>query len=260
MKLKFLGSGSAFTVGDENYHSNMVIEADSHKKLLIDCGSDARFSAFEQGFSPKDLSDVYISHLHADHMGGLEWLAFSSKYHPTGNYKHRLHLNHQLVSDLWNKALSASLNPSEDPSIDLSTYFDIDAITTDTFQWEGITFHLFPTLHIMVGSWRMPSYGLWFQAHAYTVLITTDAQFDLDGMQELYQKCDIIFQDCETSACKSGVHAHYTELKLLSPAIKSKMWLYHYQPGPLPNAKEDGFRGFVKKGQCFDFSNEETLI
>lgn len=259
MKLTFLGTGSAFTVGDKNYHSNMVLEADSHKKLLIDCGSDARLSLHEQGFSSHDLRDVYISHLHADHIGGLEWLAFTSKYNPRGAYKPRLHISDQLDHDLWNRALSAALNPSQDPSINLSTFFEVDAIANDVFEWEGTTFHLFPTRHIMVDSWRMPSYGLWFQANQEIVLITTDAQFDLDGMLELYNKCDIIFQDCEISTTRSGVHAHYTELKLLSSTIKSKMWLYHYQPGPLPNAKEDGFRGFAKKGQCFDFKNEETL-
>lgn len=259
MKLTFIGAGCAFTVGDGNYHSNMVLEADSHKKLLIDCGSDARLSLYEQGFSPNDLHDVYISHLHADHIGGLEWLVFKSKYNSNGAYKPCLHLSDQLVNDLWNRALSAALNPSQDPSINLSTFFEVDAIDHDVFEWEGTLFHLFPTLHITVNSWRMPSYGLWFQANQVTVLITTDTQFYLDGMLEFYHKCDIIFQDCETSANKSGVHAHYTELNLLNPAIKSKMWLYHYHPGPLPNAKEDGFRGFVKKGQCFDLKNEETL-
>lgn len=254
MKLTFIGTGSAFTVGDAcgNYQSNMVLEADSYKKLLIDCGSDARFSLYDQGFSANELRNIYISHLHADHIGGLEWFAFTSKHNPTGSFKSTLHVSEDIVDDLWNRALSAGLNPSQDPSITLSTFFDLDVVTDRTFKWEEITFHLFPTLHIASGNWRMPSYGLWFQAHQQTVLITTDTQFDLAGLQELYNKSDLIFQDCETSASKSGVHAHYNELKLLSPEIKSKMWLYHYQPGPLPNAKLDGFKGFVRKGQCFD--------
>jgi hypothetical protein len=31
------------------------------------------------------------------------------------------------------------------------------------------------------------------------------------------------------------------------------MWLYHYQDGPLPDAKADGFAGFVNQGQTFEF-------
>jgi hypothetical protein len=48
-------------------------------------------------------------------------------------------------------------------------------------------------------------------------------------------------------------------LSALSAEIKRKMWLYHYQPGPLPDAEKDGFRGFVKRGQTFDFSNALLL-
>ncbi len=91
-------------------------------------------------------------------------------------------------------------------------------------------------------------------------MISADSQFVPDLMLPLYQEAEIIFHDCETSEKKSGVHAHYTELKTLPSEIKRKMWLYHYQPLPLPDAKADGFRGFVKKGQCFDFQNEKTLL
>ena len=69
MKLIFLGSGSAFTVQDNNYHSNMLLVAPNDKKLLIDCGADVRFSLNEIGLTYKDINDVYISHLHSDHAG-----------------------------------------------------------------------------------------------------------------------------------------------------------------------------------------------
>ncbi len=41
MKLTFIGTGSAFTVGGDNFHSNMILESNTHEKMLIDCGSDA---------------------------------------------------------------------------------------------------------------------------------------------------------------------------------------------------------------------------
>lgn len=253
MKLTFLGSGSAFTVGDQNYQSNMLLETGSKKRLLIDCGSDARHALHDLGFTHQDIHDVYISHLHADHIGGLEWLAFSSKYESSNN-KPGLHLSDQLVDDLWNRALSAGLNPYKNSTIQLSDYFNVIPISNETFQWEGTTFHLFPTLHVTCGNWKMPSYGLWFKTHQKTILITTDTQLT-DKMIEFYTQCDLIFHDCETGAHKTRIHTHYNELKFLSPLIKSKMWLYHYQPGPLPPAKEDGFKGFVKKGQYFDFND-----
>ena len=35
------------------------------------------------------------------------------------------------------------------------------------------------------------------------------------------------------------------------------MWLCGYQPGQKPDAKADGFLGFVQRGQRFNFEDEE---
>jgi hypothetical protein len=45
------------------------------------------------------------------------------------------------------------------------------------------------------------------------------------------------------------------ELKSLPAALKAKMWLYHWNGSftKLPDAKTDGFLGFVEKGQEFEF-------
>src|ERR1700733_4386232 len=99
MKLTFIGSGSAFTLGANNYHSNMLLENAHGERLLIDCGSDARHSLHEAGFSYHDIHDVYISHLHADHAGGLEWLGFTTKFDPTCSEKPNLYISETLVHD-----------------------------------------------------------------------------------------------------------------------------------------------------------------
>jgi len=55
---------------------------------------------------------------------------------------------------------------------------------------------------------------------------------------------------------KSRVHAHYDDLRReLSDETKSKIWLVHYddKAPEIFNPVADGFRGFVKKGQVFDF-------
>ena len=51
----------------------------------------------------------------------------------------------------------------------------------------------------------------------------------------------------------------FSELITLDKEIRNKMWLYHYNPGPLPDARENGFRGFIQRGQAFDFTDESTL-
>lgn len=247
MELIFIGSGSAFTVGSDNYQSNMILEINK-KRLLIDCGSDARLALYKLNFSYRDIDAVYISHLHADHCGGLEWLGFCTKFEPKCS-KPSLFIHPDLKNPLW-KMLSVGMITSQTPHTDLSTYFEVHLIQNDLFTWEGIPITIFPTKHIQLINGYMPSFGLQLQPEGKRILITTDTQFD-SNLHSLYQNADIIFQDCETSVNKSGVHAHYTDLRTLNPDIKRKMWLYHYQPLPLPDAKADGFKGFVTRGQRF---------
>ena len=85
MKLTFAGTGSAFCMAADNFQSNMVLETtpsgeDRPQRLLIDCGSDARHSLRNLGFMPNDFDGVYISHLHSDHIGGLEWMALANYF------------------------------------------------------------------------------------------------------------------------------------------------------------------------------------
>ncbi len=260
MKLIFLGSGSAFTVGDGNFHSNMLLVDDHHNRLLIDCGSDARFSLYEQGFSHRDINDVYISHLHADHSGGLEWLAFKTKFDTRPPSKPVLHISSNLVDTLWKNVLSGGLQSINDELADLSTFFIVKEIdNTNKFQWHSVDIHLIQTDHILNDKIWVPSYGLFFKINNITCFITTDTQFKPDKYMTCYQQADIIFHDCETTATPSNVHTHYQQLLTLDPAIRAKTWLYHYNPGLLPNAKRDGFRGFVKKGQSFDFYDKSSF-
>ncbi len=260
MLLKFLGSGSAFTIGADNYHSNMLLENNQQNRLLIDCGSDARLSLYELGYTYKDIDNLYISHLHADHVGGMEWLSFT-RYFDKDCTKPNLFVPSVLIRDLWERVLSGGLSSVEmaDPCID--TFFNVKPIKKNSsFSWSNTKFYIVKTIHICSDSGVIPSYGLFFNVDNLNVFITTDTQFFPDQIMQYYLKADIIFHDCETSEALSGVHSHFTELVTLEPSIKSKMWLYHYNPGPLPDPKKDGFRGFVKKGQTFDFTDETTLF
>ncbi len=258
MKLIFLGSGSAFTIGANNFQSNMLLENEKKERLLIDCGSDARFALYELGLTYKDINQVYISHLHADHAGGLEWLAFCRKFDKSCE-RPVLYISENLPHVLWNKVLAGGLSSLQGVEADLSTYFQIQSIPNNgEFTWNGLNIKIIQTVHVISGFMIVPSYGLIFSADNKTVFLTTDTQFTPHQLADFYKMADVIFQDCETGNPKSEVHAHYDELKTLDPSIKKKMWLYHYNPGSLPDARKEGFRGFVKKGQCFDFANPET--
>ena len=143
---------------------------------------------------------------------------------------------------------------------DMDTFFDVHPIQKNAgFSWNGIFFQLVQTIHVVDGFSFMPSYGLLFDYNGKTIFITTDTQHCPHQIIDFYNSSDLIFHDCETTPYKSGVHANYIDMaKDLSDENKSKMWLYHYNQGELPDAEKDGFKGFVKKGQSFDLGDIQS--
>lgn len=249
--LLFLGSGSAFTEGGDNWQSNLVLRAPSGARLLIDCGGDARFSLAEQGLEAGAIDAVYVSHLHSDHIGGLEWLAFSTRF-ALPHRRPRLFVGDDMADALWEHALKAGLGCLGSGPARLESYFDVVPIPAGGgFAWEGAMFETVPVLHVGGETCRSPAYGLSFDLNGRQVLLTTDTRFTPEILMHRYRRADIILHDCETAPMGSGVHARYADLLGLPAEIRGKMWLYHYQPGTLPDARADGFRGFVAKGRQF---------
>lgn len=252
-KLTFVGAGSAFNIRD--YQSNVLVEnIDTGKRLLIDCGNYAQIALNDLGYTYLDIDAVFVSHLHADHAGGLEWLGFCRKFDPRCN-RPMLYISKFLKNAIWNNTLSGGMASLQgEDAAELSTYFNVKAIAKNgSFIWEDVEFKLVQTIHIMDGFNFVPSFGLMFTINGKKIFFTSDTQFAPEQMKDFYKLCDIIFHDCETYPFESGVHAHYNKLKCLDNDTKSKIWLYHYNPTELPSAVADGFLGFVQKGQVFQF-------
>jgi len=258
MRIIFLGTGSAFTL--KNYQTNFLIEQNG-KYLLIDSGSDIRFSLNEHGLSYKNIDAVYISHLHADHVGGIEGLAFCSYFDPTKN-KIALYGNGELLLKGWNDSWRGGLESIQGKVMSLDGYFDVNPIKPNgKFIWENIEFSIVQSVHIMNGYAIVPSYGLMIKTGSKKIFITTDTQFCPSQLTDFYNESDLIIQDCETTPFKSGVHANFSDLVTLNSTIKEKMLLVHYQDNVLDNknewdtkADEAGFQkdAFVEKGRVLE--------
>jgi len=75
-----LGSGGAFTTAEKNYHSNMLIYDESKDYLLFDAGTDIKDSLNTANIKPTDINKIFISHLHGDHCGGIEYIGFKQMF------------------------------------------------------------------------------------------------------------------------------------------------------------------------------------
>jgi ribonuclease BN (tRNA processing enzyme) len=253
VKLQFLGTGAAFTPITENFQSNMILQSPSGKYLLIDCGSDARHAMAALGYTYLDIDSVYISHFHADHAGGLEWLGFTRRFDDRSKARPNLYTHPTMVSRLWDHVLSGGLQSLEgEKGASLNDFYQLMSVEKDKFVWESIDFQMIQTIHVYNGPELLPSYGLFFTTPKTKIFLTTDTQFRPELYKTYFEQADLIFHDCDTGKHKSAVHAHCSDLATLPEAIKNKMWLYHYGSTKYFNPAEHGFCGYVVKGQEFD--------
>lgn len=254
MKITTLGTGSAFCL--KNYQTSFLIET-SGEKLLIDCGGDIRFSLHAQGYSMNDIDAVYISHLHADHCGGLECLGFM-KYFTPNQTRPKLFIHENLIKDLWYGVLESGMKNIEDEQVHLSTYFDAYKLS-HAFRFHDLFCVLVQTNHIN----GMLSYGLMVldDISHKTILFTTDTNI-LE--HSIYESADEIYHDCETLEYSSGVHAHFNDLCKLPDDIKKKMHLCHYQDNVFNNKNnissewnkkvlDNGFKKIERPGSILEF-------
>lgn len=266
MKLKFLGVGGAFAPISKG-NSNMMFISDSGSKLLLDFGLTAPYilrDELKEDF--KNIDGIYISHLHADHVGGLEFFAFSRYFMPKLDengkaIRPKLFCVPELMTELWENTLKGGLESIEGKVMNLTDYFDcIPVAVNSSFIWENYRFAPVQTIHVMSGYKFKNSYGLMINnveeesgsfLDVKRTFITTDTQFCPYQLVKFYCDASLIFHDCETLPFKSHVHAHYDDLNTLTKFVKEKMWLYHYGEEK-ENYKTDEFAGFVKKFQEFD--------
>lgn len=280
MKITVLGCGTQNTA--MNHNSNYLLEEDYcgvSRKMLFDCGWSIIPALSQVDLTLKDVDDIYISHIHADHCGGLEMVAYDrydwvnktqSAIQRTSCFAPSLYFNSNLCADLWNHLKGGLALEGFDADID--TFFDVKPINDNLlygFKWQGWTCKPIREFHTVDNIKYKLVYGLIMSKIGHnTVYFTSDS---IGGNVEEYKQSDIIIHDCETLGydCvkdkvefKSGVHAHYVDLARLSGDIKRKMWLTHYSDFVLDGldqfgnecyweemAKNDGFNGFVTIGQ-----------
>ena len=259
MKVTFLGVGSAFSRTQSN--SNLLVEA-KNATISLDFGRTATSSLEEYGMSLKELTHIIITHLHADHIGGLEEVAFVSRL----VHKHRIQLltTESMLTKLWNHSLRGGLEFIEETPNDhtpqvLQDFFATVAIPSE--QWvpiagTNIQVYLHPTDHVR----GMESYAIEMrqgssERRENRFFFSGDTKFNPSMITTATQRCKYVFHDCQLldSGEKNiyGVHASYNQLKQLPPAVMQDVWLYHYGDDAQPNVQKDGFAGLLRHLQSF---------
>lgn len=263
LTLTFLGVGSAFA--KRNFQSNALVEvwsSDPQQQsapddtLLIDFGATGPlalhalkerpgFEYLNQGgrIAYSAIRNVFITHLHGDHVGGLEELAVVTRYASrlkSGGRRSRPRLiaDESILATLWEQCLRGGLGVHSEGVATLEDYFEVIALHAPPVAGPASftlleRYELLPirTDHIRIQRrYDWPSFGLLLRDRQTneTVVYSGDTRFDPDGLGPLLRDAKTIFHEVHLEEPPDPVHTMLNELRTLPESTRKKTFLYHF--------------------------------
>lgn len=265
LELFFIGVGSAFalTLNQTNF---LIIKGEHH--AMVDFGMTGPQALFQTaGLRPTDIEVILPTHLHADHVGGIECFALTNRY-VGQRFMKKPKLTAIVGQDaqqaLWDCTLRGGMEWNEEDMptkrrLSFGDYFQVirprwkEQQPREVFEvkFGNIRLEMFRTKHIpdSAGDWResFVGFGLLIDNR---VLFSGDTRFDPELIEMYGHRAETIFHDVQFFP--EGVHAPLESLKTLPPEIKEKMHLVHY-PDNWREQDIAGFAGWTQQGVRYIF-------
>lgn len=220
--LRFLGVGNsqaASVLGS----ACAVIEADGAPLLMIDCGHEA-LSAFSEQYGSLPQA-VFITHLHMDHIGGLERLFFAAYFNPALRGKVRLYVPAKLLPHMQSR-LADYPGALAEGGANWWDAFQLIPLSQG-FWHAGLYFDVFPVRHHLPDS----AYGLRLPG---SFIYTGDTRPIPEQLALYPDPAELIAHDCALQGNPS--HTGLDDVRREYPAaLWPRLRLYHY--GSLADAE-----------------------
>lgn len=244
IQLQMAGTGSAFS---KKYYNNNALIRVSDFSLMIDFGITAPLALYHMGVPLDSLDAVLVTHLHADHIGGLEELAFQMIY--VHKKRIKLFVPSILIGPLWEHSLKAGMESPEEGFCGLEDFFDVIPLEENRVCpiHGGLSVEIIATSHIP----GKPSFSLMINGHLY---YSGDCRFNPELLEKLIRlhPCDVILHDCQLQP-PGTVHASLEELLTLPLEIQEKMYLMHYGDQMEAYIGKTGSMRFIEQHRTYPF-------
>jgi ribonuclease BN (tRNA processing enzyme) len=222
LAVRVVGVGDAFTA--QYFNASIVIECDD-TRLLVDAPpalARALRALGDRGgpaMSLDDVDHVLITHLHGDHVGGLEqllyWRRFVTKRPCT------VHAIPAVLADLWHGRLRAGMDrllatDGSSQSLTLEDYATLAPLDPHATMLGPLRIEWRPTIH------HIPTSALRVTADGRAFGYSADTAFD-PTLIEWLAESDLFFHETNL-----GVHTPLASLVGLHESVRARMRLIHY--------------------------------
>lgn len=248
--LHWVGTGNAFNFDRGN--TSFTVSGGGRRVLLVDCGGTVPLRLLKTDrLAP--VTDVVLTHLHADHVGGLESLIFFNFFALGRQFENKLRLHvatDEFAHRLWEHTLKGGMQVNVDNDlnpIECTLEYYCQVHVHKEFRADSLPkITLFPTEHVS----DLENYGVMIGDSVRYSGDTIESPTGLDAV-------DLHFQDADFRHPRvPGIHLPYETLceAIPDPADRKKIYLVH--TGGNADSElvaKDGFAGIVEPGQEFVF-------